>query len=87
MPGPDDGELKWKRLQQQEWGRESARREERRREALHWEQRRHDLYAVERAVAPVESPAARRLPMAIGTLLVRTGQRLQGQAQASASVH
>jgi hypothetical protein len=87
MPGPGDGYLILKQVQQEEWERESARREERRREALRWKQRRHDLYAVERAVAPVESPAARRLPMAIGTLLVRTRQRLQGQAQASASVH
>ena len=86
-PAPDDGYLQWKWLQQQEWEYESARREERRREALLWQGQRCDLHAAERAVAPVESPAARRLPMAIGSLLVRTGQRLQGQAQASAPVH
>jgi hypothetical protein len=87
MSAPDDGYLTLKLVQQQEWERESARREERRHEALLWEQRRHDLYAVEGAVATVESPAARRIPMAIGTLLVRTGQRLQSQAQTSAPAH
>ena len=87
MPAPDDGYLTVKQVQQEEWERESARREERRREALRWKQRRHDLYTVEGAGATVESPGARRLPMAIGTLLVRTGQRLQGQAQVSSPVH
>lgn len=87
MSASDVGDLKRKLLQQQEWERESARRGERRREAMLWEARRHDPYTAEGAVATVESPAARRLPMAIGALLVRTGQRLQGQAQVSAHVH
>lgn len=87
MSAPDVGDLKRKLLQQQEWERESARRVERRREAMLWEARRHDLYTAEGAVATVESPATRRLPVAIGALLVRTGQRLQGQAQVSAPLH